>query len=118
MAKQIVIIISKPPYGHENVYGAIYTTITGQDVGLPATIILIGDGVYAALKNQKSEETLGYPSIEKLICTISPETKILAEKTSLNERKISNENLIGTVEIVEEEKLFKTILHGQTILTY
>lgn len=118
MAKPVVMLITKAPYGHENVYGALYTTITSQDIGLPATVILIGDGVYSALKGQLSEESIQYPSIENLFYMITSDTKILADEQSLAERKIPKENLIDTVKIVSEKEIFETILKGQAILTY
>ncbi|MEM2915261.1 MAG: DsrE family protein, partial [Candidatus Bathyarchaeia archaeon] len=94
MVKSTVIIITKPPYGHENAYGALYTAIAGQETTLPSTIVLVGDGVYCALKNQTSEDTIRYPSIEKLFHTLSAGTEILVEETSLVERKIPKESII------------------------
>lgn len=117
MVHSVTIIVGKAPYGHEHVYGAIYTAIASQEVGLPIILILIGDGVYSALKGQASEASIGYPSLEKLLQMLGS-NNVLVEELSLLERKIQKKSLIDGVKITREKEIFKTILEGQAILTY
>jgi len=119
MVQSVVILVTKAPYGHENVYGALYVAIASQDVGLQITVILVGDGVYSALKDQSSEKSIGYPSIENLFYTLSQNGEILVEKSSLVERGISKENLIEAIKITDEKDVVKAIEEkGEAILTY
>lgn len=118
MVKSTVIIVSKPPYGHENVYGALYAAVASQTVGLHVTLILIGDGVYSALKGQASDENIGYPSIENLFYMLYSDTKIYVEEASLTERKIPKENLLDIAKVISEDEIFKTICEAHAIITY
>ncbi|NMC58297.1 MAG: hypothetical protein GYA51_02720 [Candidatus Methanofastidiosa archaeon] len=43
-------ITDKPPYGYEDAFGGIYVAIACLDKGVEADVVLMGDGVCAALK--------------------------------------------------------------------
>ncbi|MGP3668267.1 MAG: DsrE family protein [Candidatus Bathyarchaeota archaeon] len=115
----VVILVTKAPYGHENVYGALYTAIACQEMGVQVTVILLGDGVYSALKKQNPERSIGYPSIENLFYTLLPNCEVLVEKSSLAERGLSKDNLIEVVKITDREGVCKALKEkGKAILTY
>ena len=118
MVESVVIVITKVPYGHESVYGGLYTAIACLERDLPATVILLGDGVYSAMKGQDSE-ILGYPCIEDLFYTLSPKVKIYVHEKSMIERGIERDRLIEIVEVIDDQRLLALLReHGEAIIKY
>lgn len=119
MVQSIVIMITKAPYGHEDVHSGLNIALAclGEDVRV--TVVLINDGVYSAFRKQMSEETLGYPSVEDLLYALFPEGKVFAERASLKERGLQEEDLVETVETISEEDLLKIICEcGEATLIF
>jgi len=118
MAKSVVIIITKVPYGHESVYGGLYTAIACSDRNLLAIVILLDDGVYSAMKGQASEN-LSYPCIEDLFYTLAPNVKVYVHEQSMVERGIERDRLIEIVEVIEDKRLLALLReHGDAIIKY
>ena len=114
-----MIVITKVPYGHESVYGGLYTAIACLERNLPAIVILLGDGVYSAMKGQASNENLGYPCIEDLFYTLAPKVKIYVHEKSMTERGIERDRLIEIVEAIEDQRLLALLReHGEAIIKY
>jgi len=119
MVNSILIMITKAPYGRENVYGGLYTAIACLERKLSVTVVLVNDGVYSAMKGQASYKTLGYPNIEDLFYALFPPAKIFVDQSSMDERGIQKEDLIEIVEVIDEEELLNRIReHGEAIITY
>ena len=100
-----LIIIDKAPYGHENALSGIYIAIASLDKGHNSDVLLMGDGVYAAQKNQYSEKTIGYPSVSELIYSLFPDGTLFVHMDSLTQRGIEYDELVETVELVDDKTL-------------
>lgn len=101
-----LIIIGKAPYGHENALSGIYVAIAGLDKGIHADILLIGDGVYSALKDQSSEKTIGYPSVGELSYSIFPEGNLFIHLASLTQMGIEYGDLVEIAELIDDKTLY------------
>ena len=119
MVESVVILITSAPYGRENTYGGLYTAIASLDLGLRTVVVLMGDGVYSALKGQSAEKSLGYPTIGDLFHQLHPEAKIYAESSSLRERGLEQTDLIEIVEPIPDRELPDIFLrYGEAIIRY
>lgn len=101
-----LVIIDKAPYGHENALSGIYIAIASLDKGINSDVLLIGDGVYAAQKNQSAEKTIQYPSISELIYSIFPNGTLFVHLDSLIERGIKYDDLVEIAELIEGKSLY------------
>ncbi|UTB32780.1 MAG: DsrE family protein [Methanobacterium sp. ERen5] len=101
-----LIIIDKAPYGRENAMSGIYIAIASLDKGIKFDILLMGDGVYVALKNQSSDKAIHYPSVSELIYSIFPNGTLFVHLASLIERGIKYEDLIEIAELVDGKTLY------------
>jgi tRNA 2-thiouridine synthesizing protein C len=101
-----LIIIDKAPYGHENALGGLYIAIASLDKGHEPDVLLIGDGVYVALKNQYSEKTIGYPSVSELTYSLFPNGTLFVHLDSLTLRGIKYEDLVEVAEIIDNKTLY------------
>ena len=104
-----LIIIDKAPYGHENALSGIYIAIASLDKGIKSDVLLMGDGVYSAIKNQKTEKTIQYPSLSELLYSIFPNGTLYVHLDSLIERGIKYEDLIEIAELIDSKTLYNNI---------
>jgi len=51
-----LIIVDKAPYGYEHTFSGFYVAIACLNKGMDADVLLVGDGIYAAIKNQEPGE--------------------------------------------------------------
>ncbi|OPX59604.1 MAG: sulfur relay protein TusC [Methanobacterium sp. PtaB.Bin024] len=101
-----LVIIDKAPYGHENALGGIYIAIASLDRDIEADVLLMGEGVYAALKNQSGEKTIGYPSVSELIYSLFPNGTLFAHLDSIIQRGIKYEDLVEITELIDNKTLY------------
>lgn len=104
--KSVLVIIDKAPYGRENALGGLYIAIACLDRGFNVDVLLMDDGVYAALNCQNSEESINYPSIGELMYSVFPEGKIFVHADSLIQRGLDDYDLIEITELIENKSLY------------
>jgi len=109
---EIVVEISKPPFGHENTFAGLYVGLGSLTKGHDVTIILRDDGVYTARKGQKeSLENINLPPTEQqIIDIIDLDGRIVADRASLEERGINEDELIEEIEIVDTTEIHDILL--------
>ncbi len=107
--KSVLVIIDKAPYGRENALGGLYIAIACLDRGFSTDVILMDDGVYAALACQNSEESINYPNIGELMYSVFPEGKIFVHVDSLIQRGLDDHDLIEIAEMIEDKSLYDVI---------
>jgi Uncharacterized protein involved in the oxidation of intracellular sulfur len=105
----VLIIIDKAPYGWEDAFSGFYVAIACLNRELDANVLLTGDGVYAALEGQKPEETIKYPSVEDLTYLIFPEGSLFVHKKSMEDRGLSDKDLVEAAQSVDDEELYEII---------
>jgi tRNA 2-thiouridine synthesizing protein C len=101
------IIIDRAPYGYEDAFSGFYVCIACLNKGVDSDVLLLGDGVYAALAGQKSEERIKFPSVEELTYLIFPEGSLFVHEKSLKERGFTEEDLVEAAELINDRELFE-----------
>lgn len=104
-----LIIIDKPPYGWEDSFSGYYVAIACLNRDFDADIFLVGDGVYSALENQKSQETLKFPNVGELAYLVFPEGNIFVHKKSIDERGILEDELVESAQVIDDGELFEIL---------
>lgn len=120
MAKKLLVTIIHPPYGTENAFAGFYIAMASLSKGIDASVLLICDGVYTALKNQKEpQDLLHLPSIEKQLTDILElGGRILIDAESAETRGVRHEECIKGVEFISEEERIASIEdYGELIVT-
>lgn len=111
--KSVIIIIDKAPYGWEDAFSGLYVAIACLNRDTDADVLLIGDGVYAALEDQNPGDTIKYPHVGELAYLIFPEGSMLVHQDSLLDRGISEDDLVEAAEIIDDKELYE-ILKSKT----
>ncbi|MEM2213726.1 MAG: DsrE family protein [Candidatus Nezhaarchaeales archaeon] len=96
-SKKVLIIITKPPYAFEHSLGGAYMALAIADKGMRVSLLLMEDGVYCALKGQRSETI----SFEDLLYAIhSSGIPILIYNESLAIRGLKEEFLMEVCRVI------------------
>ena len=104
----VLIIIDKAPYGYEDAFSGFFVEIACLNLQLGADVILVEDGVYAAIDGQNSEN-IKFPCVGELTYLIFPEGNIFVHDDSLKERGISEDDLMETVEIIDDKMFYQLL---------
>jgi sulfur relay (sulfurtransferase) DsrF/TusC family protein len=113
--ESILIIIDKAPYGYEDAFSGFFVEIACLNRQLNSDVILVEDGVYAALDNQDSDG-LKFPGVGELTYLIFPEGNIYVHKDSIEERGINESDLMETIDIINDEEIYGLIKSKDVVL--
>lgn len=105
----VLIIIDKAPYGYEDTFSAFYVAIACLNKGMDADVLLTGDGIYAAIKDQNPVGSVNYPKVGELSYLIFPEGNIYVHLESIVERGIREDYLVETSQIINDKELYDII---------
>jgi len=105
----ILIIVDKAPYGYEDTFSAFYVAIACLNKGMDADVLLVGDGVYAAIKDQEPGGSIDYPKVGELSYLIFPEGNIFVHLGSMMERGVEEDDLVEAAHIIDDTKLYQII---------
>jgi len=107
--KSVIIIIDKAPYGWEDAFSGFYVAIACLNRDTDADVLLVGDGVYAALEDQNPGDGIKYPHVGELAYLIFPEGSMFVHQDSLNDRGILEEDLVEAAEVIDDGELYEII---------
>jgi tRNA 2-thiouridine synthesizing protein C len=109
---ELVVEISKPPFGHENTFAGLYVALGSLTKGHEVTVILRGDGVYAGRKGQDAPlKNINLPPTEQQIQDIIDlDGRIVADREALGTRGITEEELVEDIEVVETQEIHDIML--------
>jgi sulfur relay (sulfurtransferase) DsrF/TusC family protein len=117
----IVVEISKPPFGHENTFAGLYVALVSVTRGREAVVVLRGDGVYAGVMGQEATmENIHLPPTEQQMQDIVDlDGRVVADRTSLEARGISKEELFEEIEIVDTQEIHRILLEfGDHVINF
>ncbi|MFQ6050970.1 MAG: DsrH/TusB family sulfur metabolism protein [Candidatus Hydrothermarchaeota archaeon] len=115
----LLILITHGTYGYiDDVLGSIYVGNAAIAKQQKATIILMGDGVYCAVKHQNPEDIHLPNNLEIISDFLELQGTLYALKSSLEKRGLSIEDLIDGVKLIENRELVKEIENHNLILTF
>jgi uncharacterized protein involved in oxidation of intracellular sulfur len=95
----LTIIVNEPPYGSEKPWNAmrLASTAASDEVGMNVRVFLMGDGVSAAKRGQKTPE--GFYNMEKMLqALIQRGVEVKVCGTCINARGLDPSELVEGVE--------------------
>lgn len=114
-----LVIITKGTYNHhDDGYTAILLANAIAAFQEHATVLLMDDGVYMAVKGQDST-TLGLPNFVKYLSDLKElQGRILVFGDSLKRRNLEARELVESVKIIDVEELCREIKEHQVTVTF
>ncbi len=113
----LLVILRKPPYGVINAAEAVRHAGGASSVDYKAILYLIDSGVYTAKKNQDTGNT-GFTGLGESLELLSGEMDIYANKDSLKEYNLKEDDLVEGVKIDDGEILKQAIKNAQSIMIF
>ncbi|HIH69706.1 DsrE family protein [Methermicoccus shengliensis] len=117
MSEKIALIACEPPYNKNRTFTAARVALAAQmEEDIDATLVLMEDGVYAGMKDQKSEQFLTTGSIIRDFMDLGG--KVLVCGMCIKERGIPESELIEGCEIIDIHRLIATIHESDKVLYF
>jgi sulfur relay (sulfurtransferase) complex TusBCD TusD component (DsrE family) len=124
MAKKVNIIVTQPPYGKEDAYGAIPMAASQVAAGNEASLIFVSGGVHSIVKGQKT----GYgdlaiwikdvPPVEAEITKNLEVVSFFALDRDIAKRGISDSEIIDGIKKISLDELTDRILEADVNLVF
>ena len=118
---ELVVEISKPPFGHENTFAGLYVALGSLTKGHEVTVILRGDGVYAARIGQdKPLKNINLPPTEQQMQDIIDlDGRVVVDREALEHRGIDENELMEDIVVVETEEIHDIMLdYGKHVVAF
>ena len=118
MAKSILVLITKSPYGLEDAFAGLRLALAMGVNGMSTSVLMIEDGVYNAVSTQKPE-AVGMPSnIEATKELYDFDAPVYVLKEDLASRSISEKKLFDGLKLVEAVEVKKLLAEHDLVTTF
>ncbi|MBI2304848.1 MAG: DsrE family protein [Chloroflexi bacterium] len=123
MADSLLIIVRRGPYGTVNAAEALRHLNGSLAHGLPAQALMIDDGVYCAVANQKVDESEWVSLSKTMESTLAlsqgrDQSLVLAHIPSLTARGLEVWDLVEGVRLIGEEEATRLLAEAGAVLIY
>ncbi len=124
MGKKVNIIVTQPPYGKEDAFGAVPMAASQVAAGNEASLIFASGGVHSIVKGQKT----GYgdlavwlkdvPTVESEITKNLEIVSFFALDRDISKRSISDSEIIDGIKKISLDELTDKILEADVNLVF
>ena len=124
MSKKVNIIVTQPPYGKEDAFGAVPMGASQVAAGNEATLIFVSGGVHSIVRGQKT----GYgdlavwikdvPSVEAEITKNIEIVNFFALDRDIAKRGIADSEIIDGIKKISLDELTDRILEADVNLVF
>jgi sulfur relay (sulfurtransferase) DsrF/TusC family protein len=119
--KKIIVLITHPPFGHENTFAGLYVGLASLSKVLDVTVVFNCDGAFNALKDEgNSMELLNLPSIKEQIGNILElGGRCYLHRESAERRGVLEENIFEGIEMIDDKELTDVFeQYGELVVTF
>ncbi|NJD53043.1 MAG: hypothetical protein FIB07_09280 [Candidatus Methanoperedens sp.] len=124
MSKKVNIIVTQPPYGKEDAFGAVPMAASQVAAGNESSLIFVSGGVHSIVKGQKT----GYgdlavwlkdvPSVEAEITKNIEVVSFFALERDVTKRGIRDSEIIDSIKKISLDELTDKILEADVNLVF
>ena len=112
-ARQVLLLIKSRPFGTIINFEGWRASVGMFGMDHEPTMLFMGDGVYAVLKNIDDMPIRMFKATYK-----SFDGRICVSKTSLEERNIGSDEIVEDVEIIDEDAIAEAFIENDIIVTF
>ncbi len=118
MAKSILVIITKPPYGLEEAFAGFRMALAMGVNGMKTSVLLMEEGVYNAVGMQKADLLKMPSNIDAAKELYDFDTPIYVVKEDLVERGVTEERLFEGLKVVNASKVKELLAEHDVVTTF
>ncbi len=117
IVKKIALITRRAPHGSIYAYEGLETVLIMAAYDQDISMIFIDDGVYA-LKSDQDTEAIGIKGFVKTLTVLEDYDveKLYVDKTSMEERGLTANDLAVPVEVLESQEIAKIMAEQDAII--
>ena len=117
--KKFLYINRRPPHGSIYAHEALEVVLIGAAFDQDVSLAFIDDGVYQLKKNQDTSD-INTKNFSKTYCALEmyDVEKLYVEKESLEQRGLSEDDLMVDVKILTSDEMKKIITDSEVILNF
>lgn len=115
----ILILLTQGNYGHyDDVFSAIQVGNAVLAVELPATMLLLDDGVYFGVRNQDPRELGLRSNLYYIQDFLDLGGRMLALRGSLERRSLSTEDLVEGIQVIDAAQMAREVEAHRATVTF
>ena len=115
----ILFLLTRGTYGRfDDAYGTILVANAALAKQQDATMMLIGNGIYFAMKNQEPSDIFLPNNLPEISDFLELGGRLLAHRGSIERRGIERDELIEGIEIIEDNQIIIEIEKHNVSLTF
>lgn len=118
MAKSILVLITKPPYGLEEAFAGLRLALAMAVNGMKTTVLMLEDGVFNAVATQKPDIVKMPSNIDAAKDLFDFETSVCAVREDLEARGISESRLFEGLKVVDYAKAKELLAEHDVVTTF
>jgi len=118
MAKSTLVLITRPPYGLEEAFAGLRLALALGVNGMKTTIVMLEDGVFNAVNNQKSEVIKMPSNIYATKDVYDFDIQVKVVKEDLTARGISEDRLFEGLQVISGSELKALSAEHDVITTF
>ena len=119
--KKLIVLITHPPFGHENTFAGLYVALASLSKGIDVYVVMNCDGAFTALKGEgDTMKTLNLPSIKEQIANILElGGKCCVHRDSAEKRGVQEKDVFKGIEMIDDKELAAIFeKNGELVVTF
>ncbi len=118
MARSILLLITKPPYGYEDAFAGLRLGLAMAVNGLRTSVLMIGEGVYNAIGAQKSDSLKMPSNVEATKELYDFEVPVYVVREDLTSRDIHESRLFEGLKIISLAQVRQMLDDHDVVTTF
>jgi sulfur relay (sulfurtransferase) DsrF/TusC family protein len=115
----VIFMITRGTYGRfDDAYGAILVANAALAKQQAATLMLIGNGIYLAMKDQEPSDIFLPNNLPEISDFIELGGRILVHRESMDKRGVAREELLEDIEMIKDNRIVTEIEKHKVSLTF
>lgn len=118
MAKSILVVITKPPYGLEEAFAGLRLALAMSVNGMKTSVLMLEDGVFNAVSTQKPDAIRMPSNIDATKDLYDFESQVFVVKEDLEARGIAESKLFDGLKVIGAEKVKDLLAEHDLVTTF
>jgi sulfur relay (sulfurtransferase) DsrF/TusC family protein len=115
----MLFLITRGTYGRfDDAYGAILVANAALAKQQAATLMLIGNGIYLAMKDQEPSDIFLPNNLPEISDFVELGGRILVHRGSMDKRGVAREELLEDIEMIDDNRIVTEIEKHKVSLTF
>jgi sulfur relay protein TusB/DsrH len=118
MASSVLVLITRAPYGLEETFAGLRLALAMGVNGVKTSVVMMEDGVYNALRSQKSEVLKMPSNMDATRELYDFDVKVSVVREDLAPRGIGEDGLFEGLSVISRAQLRQMVIEHDVVTTF